>query len=225
MPGVRAVVVIDPAKSRNSPVKEKTTFGLKGTTESAARRGGDRRSLLAGKDGARSPAGRMGSGRRRTSGRRRRNVRQELAAKRDRAASGKSRAQGKGDARQRHGQRGWSRREYLTPYGENAVMEPLNATALVTAGQRRSLGCNAGHRQAFWVAVDETGLDPAKVKLHATYVGGNFGRRTQAEDIRMAVAVARALPRGSGQDDLEPRGMLPSRPLSHADDIPVQGRA
>jgi isoquinoline 1-oxidoreductase beta subunit len=49
-------------------------------------------------------------------------------------------------------------------------------------------------RQAFWVTIDETGLSPEKVKIHPTLVGGAFGRRTQADDVRMVVAVAKEYP-------------------------------
>jgi isoquinoline 1-oxidoreductase subunit beta len=47
---------------------------------------------------------------------------------------------------------------------------------------------------AYWVTIDETGLVPEKVTIHQTYVGGGFGRRTMADDVRMVVAVARQYP-------------------------------
>ena len=73
-------------------------------------------------------------------------------------------------------------------------MEPLNGTALVTA-ESCELWCpTQDSRQAYWVAIDETGLPPEKVSVHNTLVGGNFGRRTQAEDLRMVVAIARQYP-------------------------------
>jgi isoquinoline 1-oxidoreductase subunit beta len=83
---------------------------------------------------------------------------------------------------------------YSTPYAENAMMEPLNATALVTADQVEVWCPTQDPLQAFWVTIDETGVPPGKVQIHPTYVGGAFGRRTQADDVRMAVAVAKEYP-------------------------------
>lgn len=83
---------------------------------------------------------------------------------------------------------------YATPYCENAMIEPLNGTALVT-GEHVEVWCPTQDMlQAYWVAIDETGMAPEKVKIHPTYVGGAFGRRTQADDVRMAVAVAKEFP-------------------------------
>jgi isoquinoline 1-oxidoreductase beta subunit len=83
---------------------------------------------------------------------------------------------------------------YATPYSENAMMEPLNATALVTANHVEVWCPTQDALQAFWVTIDETGVPPEKVQVHQTLVGGAFGRRTQADDVRMAVAVAKEYP-------------------------------
>ena len=83
---------------------------------------------------------------------------------------------------------------YSTPYAENAMMEPLNGTALVTADSVEVWCPTQDVIQAYWVAIDETGVSPEKLKLHQTYVGGGFGRRTQADDVRIAVAVAKEYP-------------------------------
>ena len=83
---------------------------------------------------------------------------------------------------------------YSTPYGENAVMEPLNGTALVTKDSVEVWCPTQDMLQAYWTVIDETGIAPEKVKLHQTYVGGGFGRRTMADDVRMAVAIAKEYP-------------------------------
>jgi isoquinoline 1-oxidoreductase beta subunit len=80
---------------------------------------------------------------------------------------------------------------YTTPYCENAMMEPLNGTALVTPDRVEVWCPTQDLLQAYWVAIDETGMAPEKVKIHPTYVGGAFGRRTQADDVRTVVAVAK----------------------------------
>jgi isoquinoline 1-oxidoreductase beta subunit len=83
---------------------------------------------------------------------------------------------------------------YSTPYAENATLEPLNGTALVTDESVEVWCPTQDVIQAYWVAIDETGMHPEKVKLHQTFVGGGFGRRTQADDVRMVVAVAKEFP-------------------------------
>jgi len=83
---------------------------------------------------------------------------------------------------------------YHTPYCENAMMEPLNGTAMVTKNQVEVWCPTQDTIQAYWVAIDETGYAPEQVKLHQTLVGGRFGRGTQADDVRMVVAVAKEFP-------------------------------
>ncbi len=82
---------------------------------------------------------------------------------------------------------------YVTPYSDQAPMEPLNCTALVTP-ERVDVWYPAQQtKQAFWIAVNESGIAPEKVFVHQTFVGGGFGRRLFAEDLRMVVAVAKKL--------------------------------
>jgi len=83
---------------------------------------------------------------------------------------------------------------YLTPYCEQAPMEPLNGTALVTK-DRVELWHPSQHSQmGFLVAADETGIDPTNITFHQTHVGGGFGRRIFSDDVRMVVAVAKQFP-------------------------------
>ncbi len=189
MPGVRAVVVVDRANSKGAPVPQKSTFGLE---DSLVQSGvaviadhywqaktalealpvewdtGPGAALADQKqiyDAASALLGKEGS-------------RPLKKAGDVTTAAGKRVVEG----------------SYGTPYCDNAVMEPLNATALVTADSAEIWCPTQDQQQAYWVAIDETGLPPEKVTLHATLVGGGFGRRTQADDVRMAVAVARAYP-------------------------------
>jgi len=83
---------------------------------------------------------------------------------------------------------------YVTPFSDQAPMEPLNGTALVTADRVDVWHPCQQSKQAFWVAADESGMDPAKVFLHQTFIGGAFGRRIFADDLRMVVAVAKKFP-------------------------------
>lgn len=190
MPGVRKVVVIDPANSRQSPVKDETSFGMKGVTEVQhavaviADHFWQAKMALE----AMPVEWDLGSG---TQYRTQDDIYQGMAARRD-AGQGKV-VLAKGDPGAATGKR-VVESEYLSPYAENAVMEPLGGTALVKADECQLWCATQDSRQAYWVAIDETGLAPEKVRIHNTLVGGNFGRRTQAEDLRMVVAIARQYP-------------------------------
>lgn len=189
MPGVKAVVVIDPAKSGKSPVPDKTNFGLgdsdaqPGVAVIAAHFWQAKTALDALEVdwdlGAGAKVADAGA------------IYAAMKARRD-GQPGKA-IKTLGDVAAAKGKR-TVESEYLTPYADNAVMEPLNGTAMASADGLEVWCPTQDTRQAFWVAVAESGLDPAKVNIHGTYVGGNFGRRTQAEDIRMVVAIARQYP-------------------------------
>ncbi len=80
---------------------------------------------------------------------------------------------------------------FLTPYCEQATMEPLNGTAMV-AKDRVDLWHPSQHSQmAYLVAADESGVAPEHVYFHQTYVGGGFGRRVFSDDARMVVGRAK----------------------------------
>jgi isoquinoline 1-oxidoreductase beta subunit len=84
--------------------------------------------------------------------------------------------------------------EYLVPYLAHAPMEPLNCTVRIDAN-----GCEIWTGTQFqqmeqMSAAKITGLDPSKVKVHTTFLGGGFGRRaTPTSDwVSEAVHVAKA---------------------------------
>ncbi len=83
---------------------------------------------------------------------------------------------------------------YRTPFCEHATMEPLNGTAIYSEQGLELWHPAQDMQQAFWVAVDESGLQPDKVKFHQTLVGGGFGRRSYSDEARVAVAIARQHP-------------------------------
>ena len=190
LPGVRAVVVIDPANSRKAPVKDQTSFGLMDVTDAQhgiaviADHFWQAKMALE----AMPVEWDLGSG---THYRDQNDIYLGMASIRD-VGEGQV-VLAKGDTVKAAGKR-VVEGEYLSPYAENAVMEPLGGTAKVTADSCEMWCATQDSRQAYWVAIDETGLAPEKVKIHNTLVGGNFGRRTQADDLRMVVAIARAYP-------------------------------
>ena len=83
---------------------------------------------------------------------------------------------------------------YVTPYCEQTSIEPLNGTALVTDDSVELWHPCQDPQQAMWVAADETGVSPEKIRVNPTFVGGAFGRRVYGNDVRMVVAVARRYP-------------------------------
>jgi isoquinoline 1-oxidoreductase beta subunit len=82
---------------------------------------------------------------------------------------------------------------YEVPYLEHACMEPMNATAHVTA-DRCTIWAptqNPGGTQA--IAAKLTGLPVDKVIVNTTLLGGGFGRRGEVDFIVDAVEVAKAI--------------------------------
>ncbi len=189
MPGVRAVVVIDPAKTPGSPVKAQSTFGFGdslcqwGIAVIADHYWQAKKALA-----ALPVEWDMGGGAKW----------QDAEAIYSAAKALRDKGPGRdlkktGDIATATGKRIVDG-DYGTPYAENAALEPLNTTALVTADSAEVWTNTQDMAQAFWVAVDETGLAPGKVNMHQTFMGGAFGRRGQGDDLRMAVAVAKAYP-------------------------------
>lgn len=85
--------------------------------------------------------------------------------------------------------------EYELPYLAHSPMEPLNCLADVRAdGCDLWLGTQmqSPDRDA---AARELGLDPSKVRLHNTFLGGGFGRRAQrnSEVVIEAVQLSKAV--------------------------------
>lgn len=83
---------------------------------------------------------------------------------------------------------------YLTPHSDQAPLEPLNAMALVTDERVDVWHSGSIPGQSFLVAAEEAGVPLERVHLHTTLIGGNFGRRNFADDLRIAVATAKKFP-------------------------------
>ena len=83
---------------------------------------------------------------------------------------------------------------YTTPYCDHMNMEPLNGTALVTADKVELWMPSQHPQQAVFIAAEEPGVEPEKIFVHQTFVGGGFGRRVYGDDARMVLAVAKKFP-------------------------------
>lgn len=80
--------------------------------------------------------------------------------------------------------------EFMTPYMDHMNMEPLNGTALVTDDRVEMWMPSQHPQQALYLAADETGVHPKDVVVNQTYVGTGLGRRVYGDDARMVAAVA-----------------------------------
>ncbi len=84
--------------------------------------------------------------------------------------------------------------DYLTPYMDHMNMEPLNGTCLVTKDRVEAWLPSQHPQQALFVIADETGVPPANVQVHQAWLGTGFGRRVFGDDARLVAAVAALYP-------------------------------
>lgn len=82
---------------------------------------------------------------------------------------------------------------YEVPYLAHATMEPLNCTVHVTGGGCKLWVGTQGPTGAQKAAAGVLGIEPDKVEVTTTFLGGGFGRRSQSEFIAEAVTVAKEL--------------------------------
>ena len=84
--------------------------------------------------------------------------------------------------------------EYRLPYLAHATMEPMNATAHVTAD---GLTIWCGNQAPVIIqgkCAEATGLSPEQVTVHTTLLGGGFGRRGESDYAVYAARLAAAMP-------------------------------
>ena len=82
---------------------------------------------------------------------------------------------------------------YEAPYLAHATMEPMNCTAVVTAGACEVWVPTQGQTGAQRTAARVAGLPPEAVKVHTTFLGGGFGRRGEQDFVAEAVEIARRI--------------------------------
>ena len=83
---------------------------------------------------------------------------------------------------------------YAYPYQNHACMEPMNATALVTADKCEVWTGTQNGEAAYAAAIAASGLPPDKVEVHRLMLGTGFGRRTRSEYVTEAVLIAKQMP-------------------------------
>ena len=81
---------------------------------------------------------------------------------------------------------------YELPVQAHATMEPMNATAHVTAERCELWLPTQGVEITLGVARQVTGLPDAAIIIHRTLLGGGFGRRLLTDFVKIAITVSKA---------------------------------
>jgi isoquinoline 1-oxidoreductase beta subunit len=82
---------------------------------------------------------------------------------------------------------------YRLPYLAHATMEPMNCTAWVQPDRCDVWVPTQSQTGALQTAAKGAGLDPKKVHIHTTYLGGGFGRRAETDVVEEAVEISKAV--------------------------------
>lgn len=82
---------------------------------------------------------------------------------------------------------------YSLPFLAHACLEPMTATARVTADSAEVWGPTQSLTLAHWRVADALGLDSDQVIIHPTLIGGGFGRKAEPDAMVEAALIARAV--------------------------------
>ena len=80
--------------------------------------------------------------------------------------------------------------QYWTPFLSHAPMEPMNAVVEIKEGWADVWSGTQGPVAAQGLVARFAGLEPSKVRVHQTYLGGSFGRRGTLTHIVEATQIA-----------------------------------
>jgi len=83
------------------------------------------------------------------------------------------------------------RADYEVPYLAHAAMEPINATARVMPDGVDLWIPTQAQEISAKAAAEAAGTSVDKVRVHTTYLGGGFGRRSEADIATQAVSIAK----------------------------------
>jgi len=120
---------------------------------------------------------------------------------------------------------------YETPYLSHSPMEPMNATVNLQPDRLDVwLGTQAVDR-ALEAAAKASGLKPEQVYVHNGFVGGGFGRRDANDEVKQAIAIAKAVQRpvklvwtreeDTRQDKFRPHAVVAFKAGVGADGMPT----
>ena len=82
---------------------------------------------------------------------------------------------------------------YETPYLSHSPMEPMNATVHLQPDRLDVWVGTQDALEATEAAAKAAGLEPEQVYVHNGFVGGGFGRRDANDEVKQAIAIAKAV--------------------------------
>jgi len=82
---------------------------------------------------------------------------------------------------------------YTVPFLAHATMEPMNATALVSANAAELWLPTQNQSAALAAVAQELTMSPDAVTIHTTLSGGGFGRRIEVDFVLQAVRIAKRI--------------------------------
>jgi isoquinoline 1-oxidoreductase beta subunit len=83
---------------------------------------------------------------------------------------------------------------YAYPYQHHATMEPMNATARMTADRCEVWAPTQNGEAALATAAEASGLPASQCDVYKMILGGGFGRRGRSDYVRQVVLIAKQLP-------------------------------
>ena len=120
---------------------------------------------------------------------------------------------------------------YETPYLSHSPMEPMNATVNLQPDRLDVWVGTQAADEALEAAAKASGLPPEQVYVHNGFVGGGFGRRDANDEVKQAIAIAKAVQRpvklvwtreeDTRQDKFRPHAVVAFKAATGADGIPT----
>ncbi|HUI15909.1 MAG TPA: molybdopterin cofactor-binding domain-containing protein [Xanthobacteraceae bacterium] len=120
---------------------------------------------------------------------------------------------------------------YETPYLSHSPMEPMNATVNLQPDRLDVWFGTQAADGALKAAAKASGLKPEQVYIHNAFVGGGFGRRDANDEVRQAIAIAKAVQRpvklvwtreeDTRQDKFRPHAVAAFKAVAGADGLPT----
>jgi isoquinoline 1-oxidoreductase subunit beta len=120
---------------------------------------------------------------------------------------------------------------YETPYLSHSPMEPMNATVNLQADRLDVWVGTQDAKEALEAAAHASGLKPEQVYIHNAFLGGGFGRRDANDEVKQAIAIAKAVNRpvklvwtreeDTRQDKFRPHAVVAFKAGIGADGMPT----
>jgi isoquinoline 1-oxidoreductase subunit beta len=120
---------------------------------------------------------------------------------------------------------------YETPYLSHSPMEPMNATVNLQPDRLDVWVGTQAADEALEAAAEASGLKPEQVYVHNAFVGGGFGRRDANDEVKQAIAIAKAVNRpvkliwtreeDTRQDKFRPHAVVAFKAGVGADGLPT----